>query len=190
MKKEYFLISLFFLVTGIFFYLFYKLMIPFFAPIAWGAVLVIVFYPLYRWVGKKIKSPNLSSFVTCVIIFFVIIGPATYLMASLVGEASGAFTKINDAYQSGEMKTHFSKYLPFFEGIKNRLFAAYPDLASINFDSVIKDGVGKVSQIIGAKATSLLADITKTIFQFVLTLFTMFFFFRDGGNNKSILGVY
>ncbi len=180
MKKEYFLIALFFLVTGIFFFLFYKLMAPFFTPVVWGGVLVIVFFPLYRWVGKKFKSPNISSFVTCVIIFFVIIGPAVYLLASLVGETSDAFTRVNSAYQSGELKTYFSKYLPFVEGIKNRLLSVYPDLANIDFDSVIKDAVATVSKIIGAKATSVLADITKTLFQFILTLFAMFFFFRDG----------
>ncbi|MCX6826006.1 MAG: hypothetical protein NTV06_01870 [candidate division Zixibacteria bacterium] len=73
MKREYFLISLFFLIVAVFFYLFYKLMSPFFAPVAWSGILAIVFYPVYKWLNRKIKSPGLASLIITIAIFFLII---------------------------------------------------------------------------------------------------------------------
>jgi predicted PurR-regulated permease PerM len=46
MKREHLSVSVFFLVAALFFYLFYRIIIPFFAPIAWAAVFAILFFPL------------------------------------------------------------------------------------------------------------------------------------------------
>jgi predicted PurR-regulated permease PerM len=179
MKREYFLITLFFLIVAIFFYLFYKVMAPFFAPIAWSGILAIVFYPLYKRLGRKIKSPGWASFIMTIAIFVLIIGPAIYLMASLVGEAADAITSIDELYKSGELQKFMTKTTPFLDGIKKKL-AAYPQVANLDFETITKNIVGTVSSAIGSKATVVIANITKTIFQFLLTIFTMFFFFRDG----------
>jgi len=187
MKKEYFVVTLFFLIVGISFYLFYKMMVPFVAPVAWGAVLALMFRPLYRRLIRKMRSSNLAALIACAVVFFVIIGPALYLLAALVGEASDAYTRINDAYQSGELKNYITRVAPFFESIKSRIFSAYPDLANMDFDSIIKDIIGTVTKAIGAKATTVVANITKTVFQFFLTLFSMFFFFRDGNKITNFL---
>jgi predicted PurR-regulated permease PerM len=187
MKKEYFIVVLFFLLTGIFFYLFYKMMVPFVAPVAWGGILAIIFFPLYRRLGSKIKSRNLAALVTSIVVIFILIGPALYLMIALVGEASNAFAWIDNAQKTGEIKNYYNRVLPFLESIRSRLYGLYPDLANIDFDALIKDAIGKISGYIGAKATAMIADITKTVFQFFLTLFSMFFFFRDGDKLISFL---
>ncbi|MCK4462384.1 MAG: AI-2E family transporter, partial [candidate division Zixibacteria bacterium] len=61
MKREYLSISIFFLVAAIFFYLFYQIIIPFFVPIAWAAVFAILFFPAYKKLLAKLKSPGLTS---------------------------------------------------------------------------------------------------------------------------------
>ncbi len=179
MKREYFLIALFFLIVAIFFYLFYRLMIPFFTPIAWAGILVIVFYPAYKWLNEKIKRPTLASIVSCLLIFLIIIGPSIYLLASLVDEAATAVQKVNAAYQDGQLKNYLSLNIPFFETIKNKL-AGYPQLAEVDFESIVKDAITVVTKAIGSQATTVIANISKTIFYFVLMLFAMFFLFRDG----------
>lgn len=179
MKKEYFTLSLFFLTVAITFYLFYKLMTPFLIPIAWGAILAIIFYPFYLKLNKKVKSPGLSSLIMCVAIFVVIIGPAIYLMAALVGEASDAFTWVNNAYESGQLKEYLTKMMPFLTKIQDK-FTSFPQLANLDFESIFKNMIGTVTTAIGAKATGVIADIAKTVFQFFLTIFSMYFFFLDG----------
>jgi predicted PurR-regulated permease PerM len=179
MKTEYLITAFFLLVIAIFFYLFYRLMSPFFIPIAWAAVLVIIFYPAYKRLRTKFKSANLSSVVACILIFIIIIGPAVYVLASLVDEASNAVRHLNEFYREGKLDQLMSLDIPFLNAIKERL-ADYPELQEIDVETIIKDAIVKFSRAIGSTATSVLANITITIFQFFLVFFTMFFFFRDG----------
>jgi predicted PurR-regulated permease PerM len=87
MKKEHISTSLFFLIAAVFFFLFYKIIIPFFAPICWAAVFAIIFYPLYEKLLTKLKSKGWTSFIICMLIIILIIGPITYLLAALASEA-------------------------------------------------------------------------------------------------------
>jgi predicted PurR-regulated permease PerM len=186
MKKEYFFLSLFFLMVGIVFFLFYKLIEPFVIPIAWGVILTIIFYPLYLKLNKKLKSPGLCSVIMCVAIFVLIIGPAIYLLAALVGEAGDAFTWVDQAYQSGQLKEYFTRMMPFMDKIQAKI-KAFPQLENLDFETVFKNIVGTVTAAIGAKAAGVIANISKTIFQFFLTLFAMYFFFRDGEKLVQLL---
>lgn len=179
MKSEYILTALFFLIVAIFFYLFYQLMVPFFTPIAWAAILVIVFYPVYGWLQRRIKSPSLASLVASVLMFIIIIGPSIYLMASLVGETANLLQLVNEAYQNGTLKDYLTMHIPFVDSIKNKL-SDYPQLANVDFESIIKDAVSTITKAIGAQATTVIANISKSLFYFVLMLFSMFYFFRDG----------
>lgn len=179
MKREYLLVVLFLLLVAIFFYLFYRLMVPFFTPIAWAGILVIVFYPLYSWLHRKIKSSTLASLISCILIFLIIIGPSVYLLASLVSQAATAVQMLNEAYQGGKLKSLLSLNIPFLDIIKGKL-ADYPQLADVDFESIIRDAVTTVTKAIGSQATTVIANITKTLFYFFLMLFAMFFFFRDG----------
>ncbi|MCP4706509.1 MAG: AI-2E family transporter [candidate division Zixibacteria bacterium] len=179
MKREYILTALFFLIVAVFFYMFYQLMVPFFTPIAWAAILVIVFYPVYGWLSTKIKSPWMASAVACILIFIIIIGPAIYLLASLVGEAANAVQLVNETYKSGNLKEYLTLNIPFFDVIKNKL-SDYPQLAEVDFETVIKDAMSTITKAIGSQATTVIANISKSLFYFMLMLFAMFFFFRDG----------
>ncbi len=179
MKKEYILTALFFLIVAVFFYMFYQLMVPFFTPIAWAAILVIVFYPVYGWLRIRIKQSWLASLVACILIFIIIIGPAIYLLASLVGETADTVQLVNEAYKSGNLKEYITLNIPFIDAIKNKL-TDYPQFADVDFESVIKDAVATITRAISSQATTVIANISKTFFYFLLMLFTMFFFFRDG----------
>jgi len=179
MKREYITTALFFLIVGIFFYLFYRLMVPFFSPIAWAGILVIVFYPLYKWLLKKVRHSWLASLISCILIFIIIIGPFIYLLASLVNEAATAVQKINTAYKSGGLKELMSFTSPFLDLIKEKL-ASYPQLANVDFESVVKDAVTSVTRAIGTHATGAIANLSLTLFNFFLMIFAMYYFFRDG----------
>jgi len=179
MRKDYTATILFFLLVAIFFYLFYRLMVPFFAPIVWAGILVIVCYPLYNIILKKVRSTTLASLISCFLILIIILVPSIYLLASLVNEAADAVQKINEAYQKGNLDGLFAPMTPLLNLIKNKL-NSYPQLANVDFVSIVKDAMSSVTKAIGSQATTVIANISKTIFYFLLMLFTMFFFFRDG----------
>ncbi len=178
MKRENLNSILFLLIAALFLYLFYRLIIPFFSPLAWAGILVIVFFPVYKWMLRIIKIPWLASLFACVLIFLIIIGPSIYLFASMINEATELVQTINET-QGENIKKYLSLDIPFFNMIEEKL-SSIEELKDIDFQTILKNAVSAVTRAFGSQATTLLANITKTIFFFALTLFSMFFFFRDG----------
>jgi len=179
MKREYLLVALFLSIAAIFFYLFYRIIIPFFVPITWAAVFVIIFFPLYEWVCKKVKSRGLASLLLCLFIVILIIGPITYLFAALVNEAADAVAKVNAMYKSGQLDKILAIDLPWIDAVKQKLNQYY-DLSKINLDELIKDSIDRVTGVIFSQTSWLIANATKTIFYLILMVFTMYYFFKDG----------
>lgn len=186
MKREHFLIAQFFLVAAVILYLFYRLMTPFFLPIAWAAVLVIIFFPGYRWLLGRLKSPVLASLIACLLIFVIIIVPSVYMLAALLGEAADALATVNQLYQSGELKNILTVKFPFWNAIREKL-AAFPQLANLDFETVLSEVSNFISETIGDQAATVIANVGLTILHFILMLFSMFFFFRDG--DKIVLAL-
>ncbi len=179
MKREYFLVSLFFLIAAVFVYLFYKLIIPFFAPIAWAAVFVILFRPLYDRLLRRLHSPNLTSLIMSLFIVVLIIGPLGYILLLLLNQAAAAVAGINTLYRAGKFDDFLRLYMPWLEGIRLKLSQFY-DLTDISVDELIKEGLDKVTGFVLQQATWIVTNAAKAIFYFVIMIFTMFYFFRDG----------
>jgi predicted PurR-regulated permease PerM len=179
MKREYVVITLFSLIAAAFIYLFYKIVIPFFVPICWGAILVILFYPLYHRVNNRVKRPTLASLIMCLLILVLVIGPVTYLFISLVGQASDAVTRINDMYQSGELEKYVNVDIPWVATLKAKL-SAYFDLSKVNLGEIVKDAVGKVSGVIVNQTSWLVGNATRAVIDFLLMIFCIYYFFKEG----------
>lgn len=179
MKREHVLISLFFLIAASFFYLFYQVIVPFFVPICWAGVFAILFYPLYEWLVPHVRRKGIAAIVMCAVILLLIIGPLGYLAVALVSEASDAVTYINEMYKNGELNEMFSFNVPWLEGLKEQL-GKYYDISSVNIEAIAKDGIDVVSTVLVSQTRNLLANGAQAVFYFVLMLFTMYYFFRDG----------
>ncbi|HVP06198.1 MAG TPA: AI-2E family transporter [Candidatus Acidoferrum sp.] len=179
MKREYIVFTLFTIIAAVFFYLFYRTVIPFFIPICWAAVFVILFNPLYEWLVKRIKRPTLAALIMCFLIIVLIIGPVTYLCLELVSQASDAFTRVSDMYNNGELQKYFNFNVPWLNSLNEKL-SPFIDFSKINLNEIVKDSMGKVSGIVVDKTTWLIANSTKTAMYFVMMLFSIFYFFKDG----------
>jgi len=179
MKREYFLISLFFLVSAAIFYLFYQIIVPFFVPIAWASVLAILFNPFYERTLRRVKRKWLASVLVCLFIVVLIIGPITYLFVALVNEAADAVAKVNALSKSGELDNLLDFNIPWLESMKARL-SEYYDISKINLDEIIRDAINRVSGVMIRQTTWLITNGTRTVFYFGLMLFAMYYFFKDG----------
>ena len=186
MKREYLLISLFFLISALIFYLFYQIIIPFFVPICWAAVFAILFFPLYTRTLKHVKRRGLASLIICAFIIILIIGPITYLFVALVNEAASAVAEVNALYKSGQLDQWLDFQVPGFESLKEKL-SPYYDISKINIDEIIKDAVNRVSQVLVSQTTWLVTNGTRAVFYFGLMIFTMYYFFKDGESLVNLI---
>ncbi|MDH3891652.1 MAG: AI-2E family transporter [candidate division Zixibacteria bacterium] len=179
MTREYLSVAVFFLVAAIFFYLFYRIIIPFFVPICWAAVFAILFFPVYEWILGRVKSPGLTSALLCTMIVLLIIGPITYLFVAVVGEAATAVTKVNELYKSGQLDSLLSFDLPWVNTLREEL-SGYFDMSKVDLDEIARDAINNVSGILLNQTSWLVANGTKAVFYFALMIFTMYYFFTDG----------
>ena len=154
---------------------FFSIMKPFFYPLFWAAILASIFYPFYKKIDQKIKAPNLSSSLTLILIFFIIVLPIIGIGTLVIKEAFDAYstatennTQITNSIQS---TIQWIKYNPLAEQ-----WHVNPVLLSQKIVEVYQS------------VTSFLLDAAKTLTQssivFVITFFVMFyalfFFIRDG----------
>lgn len=179
MKREHIVASLFFLIAAVIFYLFYQLIAPFIAPIVWAGVFAILFFPLYEKLLGKVKSRGFSSLIVCLIIVVLIIGPITYLFVALVSEAANAVAKVNAMIKSGELEQMLSIDLPWIDAAKEKL-SRYYDLSKINLDQIIKQSIESVSGVLLNQTSWLITNTTRLVFYFILMIFTLYYFFKDG----------
>ncbi len=179
MKKDHVTAALFLLITAVIFYLFYQVIIPFFVPISWAAVLAVIFFPLYERLRKRIRISGVAALVMCIIILLLIVGPVTYVFIALVNEAADAVAEVNRMYRSGQLDSILAFDMPWIGTLKEKL-EPYYDISQIKIDEIVKDVIDRVSGVILNQTSWLLTNGTRTVFYFVLMIFTLYYFFKDG----------
>ncbi len=156
-----------------------SILVPFYAAIMWGAIIALLFEPMYRrllhWLNRR---ATLAALLTLLIVVLIVILPLTLVAASLANEAASLYQKL----QSGEVKPGL-----YFHGV----FDALPEWVRVpldrfgltNFDALQRRVTGLLTQGTQFIATQALS-IGQNTFEFVVSLFiTMylaFFLIRDG----------
>ena len=152
---------------------------PFFGVIFWATVLAILFAPLHRRFLKTTRQRDtLAALATTLAIVFIVILPAAIVMALLITEGVGVYTRI----QSGELD--FARY---FE----QILAALPAWASGQLDRVgitsladvqarLSAGLTKAIQFLAGQAMSVGQNAAEFVVNFFIMLYLLFFFLRDG----------
>ncbi len=159
-------------------YLVYLVFEPFLVPLAWAAILVVLFYPWHERLVRRIggtRAAACSTFgVTCLLIL-----PALGLATLFVREAFQAVVGMQTAFAQGHMpwvNTAWSWLVSHSPGGTGR------DLSSL---------VSQAGETLGTRAAGLLSAVlehtAKFFFELFVTLFALFFFFRDGDGLMKVL---
>jgi predicted PurR-regulated permease PerM len=145
------------------------ILLLFWRPIIFAAVLGIGFYPLHRRVSKFIPRQNMSASISTLIVLLVFVLPIVLLAFAASGDVIHAAQYIND---------NFSNRVPG-EGFLRRL-EQYFNLEMSGLRSAIDSLPAKMSQLMFESATSLLRGLVTFLAQGIFTLLILFFVFRDG----------
>ncbi len=169
--RNYLFLGLLLGVTIVFFWI----LAPFAYPIFWAAVVAGISYPLYQKLNNSLHHPNLSTTITLVIVTVVILIPLTILGVLLFREVINLYISINDSRsQIGSTVKSIADFVQH-----NRY------LADLHIDQqTITQKLSEVStDFVGFLYKNLIA-FTQNSFtllaEFILMLYTLFFFIRDG----------
>lgn len=173
----------YFLIVCIFlaFIAFLYVISPFLTVLLVAAVLTIAFYPVYEWVlGYMPKWSRFSSFLSCIFVILVIVAPLTSFLFVLTNQALDTYQVINDKIVSGD----FDKYLKWAPGgvIYDLVQQIKPlaDAGNINLKQTILTRAQDISTFLFSQAQSIFAGIFTFVFSFIVMLFAMYYFFKDG----------
>ena len=173
------------IANNFFFLLLFLITIAFFGLIGsfalgafWAAVLAIVFDPLYKKVlSRSPEKPALASGLTLIGILLIVIIPMGLISLALVVEA----LDISEKIQSGEWRPQ--EQLGQIVGqIKGKIPEGSEKfgLDVDNIQTKVTEWIGSSSQIIATKILGFGQGVLGMLVQFTITLYVLFFFFRDG----------
>lgn len=181
-KREWlFLTALIAFIVAIFI-LFYKLIVPFFTPIAWAVVMVVTCAPAHHWISKRVRPRGLAALISTTGVALVILGPSIWLIATLVGEVRHMYEWIASEELTSETIAELgSRIDPFLQSIGEKV-GGFVDVSEWNFQTLSANIVGKLSRWIVGNTTATLTNVGKVALQFLMMLLTMYYFFKDGAS--------
>lgn len=149
-------------------YVCYLLARPFLPALAWALALAVVAHPLYEWVLRRVRRPNLAAGLAVAVVAVIIIAPTVFVTQRLVREAVGSAQAVVANVESGRWRAavadspRLSRALSWAEG-------------QVNVDEELRRLTGAVTERLSAYVTGSIWAVVELL----VTLFALFYFFRD-----------
>ncbi|HEX2964781.1 MAG TPA: AI-2E family transporter [Syntrophorhabdaceae bacterium] len=167
------LISFILVVLG---YLTFTIIKPFLSPILWAIVLTVLFYPVYTFSLKYVKSKSLASVVSLVALLIILFGPVSYLAFLITQDIisfaqnleSGTFDSLMNVLKKPAAFGPVSKVLSLLH------------ISEQEFQKGLTTNLTKFGQGFAGMLKSGLGNIVSGVFNFILMLLTTFFLLVDG----------
>ncbi|MFQ5427995.1 MAG: AI-2E family transporter [Thermodesulfobacteriota bacterium] len=182
MKKETLVSILFAALIG---YLSYRVLAPFFIPIFWAAVFVILFYPFYAWLLRRVKIKAAASALACFIIALFFLVPMSILAAMLTSEVLALYSHAQHYaadLAAGRVELNF-----FFFDYLQRLIERYVDVSSMDLRSLVATTVQQAGGYVVPGLRGAVGNFAQLFFNIVLAFFTMFFLFIESDKLVGLL---
>jgi predicted PurR-regulated permease PerM len=155
----------------------YLVLRPFLNIFLMALVLATITYPIYRrLLGWTKERKSLSAFLSCLFVVFVIIVPCIVLVGMLARESVQIYGWVNDKAQSGALQEGVMQHLVDLQ----ERFLPKLDLERIDMGENLTALAGTLSGLLVKWSTNGVKLVTSTVWQFVLMLFALFYFYKDG----------
>jgi predicted PurR-regulated permease PerM len=167
-------------------YLTYQILQPFLRAIAWAVVFAIVFYPVYAFLLRHLRFRSLASAVTLLILIIIILGPVTYFSFILVDEIGSLIDSFNqDTLRS--ITDFFVNSRP--AGLIQKIQSHF-GIEGIGNSATIMENIRSLGKSITNSLTAGITNIAAVLVDFILMLFAVFFFLKDGAGFLSRIREY
>lgn len=161
--------------------LLYRILLPFFGPLAWALFISFLLYPVHAWLVARLHGrANVSAALLTLATLLLLIGPLTALAAAFVAQvaellqyaqrfaAARGHADVGDLLAVPVLGT-FLAWLQDYFGVS---------LAQIQ--SWFLQGARTVLQFLGLLGRQVFLGALGTVIGFILTMFMLFFIIRDG----------
>ena len=139
---------------------------PFLLAIIFGIILAFIFYPVYKWLNKRINSKTLSGIIICIFLLILILLPMWFFTPIMIDQSIKVYTSVKDADFVTPLKTIFPS-----------AFAS--EQFSNEIGSILYSFVSKITNSIVNYFSRLILNFPILLLQLSIAFFIMFFVLRD-----------
>lgn len=154
---------------------FLLLLKPFAYPIFWAAVVAALFYPLYQRLNSSLKHANLSATITLAAVAVIILLPLTIIGLLLIKESLALYAAFST--NSSELNQTVQNLA---NTIKHNPYTAQLAVDESFWIEKFSEAGRTITSYIFAALKNLTQDSFWFLVMFVIMLYTLFFFIRDG----------
>ena len=169
-------------------YLGFSIVEPFIHTLIFSTVLAVLFSPVFNWAFDLCKGRrSMASALTVSIIVFCLLLPMIFLVMALISQGVESLVSLNTWIANGEFKTIISpeildKYLVL---IHEKL--PFLRIHELDIQASIVQYSKEFAQAMLGAGTGLVRNAVKLILHFLLMVFILFYFLRDGGKMVDYL---
>jgi len=161
---------------------------PFISALLASVFLAYLFYPVYGWVKKKIKSENAAAIIVSIIVILLLLLPLFFVLNTLTREAYVSYlTSKQKLLTMGDFFKNCPDEKPLC-GFINYI-GDFLDEPKVKFH--MQNTIEKVTSYIIDTASNLVFSIPRFVLNFFVMVFTLFYLFKDGpkviGDLKRVL---
>lgn len=156
------------LMAGLLTYLAYRIIAPFFTPLAWATIIAIFSYPLHRRVLSMARRPNLAALLTTLIITLLLVLPVVLIVPVLVREGMALFDWLRS-------KDGLAQVRMVLDNVMARVPA---DLG--NVQETIEDLSRTAGTYLAQQSARIAGNVVSFLFQLAVMLLALFFLLREG----------
>lgn len=164
-------------MTAVALYFSYLLFRPFLKPLLSAIVIAVVFFPIHVQIQRWLRSPSFAALASTTIVVLLIIVPAVAIVLAIKGEVADLYALIDQkSTESGGL----SPYLSQLVERPMQWIGRYVDLSQFDLRASLLGRLRELSAFFVAEGWMLVGGLTTFVVNALITLFTLFFLFREG----------
>ncbi|HZS43818.1 MAG TPA: AI-2E family transporter [Blastocatellia bacterium] len=174
-------------------YLCYKMLEPFLMPIFGAGIVVILFQPLHGRMQHVVKSATMSAALSTILVLCFIIVPLIFVGGLVAGQLHHFYREVRtqmatqqvapqpapDASDEDASDEDQSSGISWLLGSVSQQIARVTHVKEERVRTFMADHIQQVNEYLLGRTTGVLRNASVAIFHLILTIFTMFFLFRD-----------
>lgn len=159
-------------------YLVFLVFQPFLVPLAWGAALCVILFPLHRRVRKLIKQPNLAALVTTLVLVAVIVVPTLLVVTAVTTQALQLTDYVQTEWEAGRLP--LAKLWTWFPLERSLQWLAERGISEQQVRELVTKNVERVAGLLATLTGVLARNVVVFFFDLIVALIAAFYLFRDG----------
>lgn len=162
-------------------YFLFRILLPFFVPILWGALLALMFQPLYGWLLAKWHRPGLAAGLVTLVVAVTILLPFAFFLTVFVRQATDLLGRFQaEAHDRKLPALQLVLELHPVQALIEQV-GAFTSLSKQQILDRASEAAQEALQVMASTGGALVLGAFSIVATFFLTMFLLFFFVRDGG---------